>query len=265
MPSSDPLSGVPDAAHGEHGTRQLRHVQVAKIFIPGGYMLIRTLFVVAALPLAATLCFASAPKGPVGPNGITVTPNGLAIATRPSELHFSQAPVVEPGLTKIFDNLSRYPDGVYWCCTSSIVSGPDSEFGSQSWIASPFTPNANLTVSKIVLGLSLVSGKNAVVVTLNSDSGGLPGSELASATVSGLPDFPGCCAVAQAKVNGVPVSAGQQYWVVVKTNHKDSTTLAGWNFNDTEQVILGNAAVNTGFGWQPLQTLALPAFEVLGK
>ena len=227
-------------------------------------MLTKTVFTIAAL-LASTASLAAAPIGPIGPNAVITTPDGLAIATRPSMVHYSQVPVLEPGLTKIFNNLSHYPDGAYWCCTSFIISGPNSDTHSQSWIAAPFTANANLTVSRIVLGLGYVSGKNSVVVTLNSDSGGLPGSELASTTVSNLPVFPSCCVVARAKGQDVSLSTGQQYWVVVKTNNKDSDTLAGWNFNDTEQVIQGSEAVNKGSGWQPLQSLAAPAFQVLGK
>ena len=227
-------------------------------------MLTKTVLAVAAL-LASVASLAAAPKGPIGPNALIITSDGLMIATRPEAARDPQMPVLEPGLTKIFNNLSRYPDGAYWCCTSFIISGPDSETHQQSWIAAPFTANADLTVSRIVLGLGHVSGKNAVVVTLNSDSGGLPGSELASTTVSNLPAFPGCCVVAQAKGQDVLLSAGQQYWVVVKTNNKDSDTLAGWNFNDTEQVIEGSEAINKGFGWQPLQSLAAPAFQVLGK
>jgi hypothetical protein len=228
-------------------------------------MLSRALVAVAALPLAATATLAAAPRGPIGPNAIITTPGGLAIATRPPALHYSQAPIARPGLTKIFDNLSKYPDGVYWCCTSFIISGPDSEFGSQSWIGAPFTPGASLTVTEIVLGLGIDSGKNAVVVTLNDDKDGLPGKELASATASNLPDFPGCCGVTRVKFDGAPVAAGQQYWVVVKTNSKNTNTLAAWNFNDTEQVIEGADAVNDGSGWQPLESLAGPAFRVLGK
>jgi hypothetical protein len=228
-------------------------------------MLSRALIAVAALPLAATATLAAAPKGPIGPNAIITTPDGLAIATKPPTLRYSPVPIATPGLTKIFDNLSKYPDGVYWCCTSYIVSGPNSEFGQQSWIGAPFTPNASLTVSEIVLGLGIDSGKNTVVVTLNGDKDGLPGKELASTTISNLPDFPGCCGVVRAKFDGVPVSAGLQYWVVVKTNSRDTNTLAAWNFNDTEQVIQGAEAVNDGSGWQPLQSFAAPAFEVLGK
>jgi hypothetical protein len=227
-------------------------------------MLERTISALAAL-LVSTGTLAASPKGPIGPNGIIATPDGVAFATSPSTLHYAQPPVATAGLTKIFDNLSHYPDGVYWCCTSFIVSGTKSEFAAQSWIAAPFMPKANLTVSKIVLGLGHVSGKNTVVVTLNSDSGGLPGSELASTAISHLADFPGCCLVAQAKGQGVSVSAGQQYWVVVKTNSSNSDTWAGWFFNDTEQVNLTNVAVNSGSGWEPLPSLGAPAFEVLGK
>jgi|SRR6185437_6727617 len=227
-------------------------------------MISRTLFALAAVSLASTAGLAE-PKGPFGPNGVIAIPGGLAIATKPPALHYSQPPIAESGLTKVFDNLSKYPDGVYWCCTSFIISGPDSQVGAQSWIGAPFTPNTDSTVTKIVLGLGHVSGKNSVDVTLNADSGGLPGSELAATTLTNLPDFPGCCAVMQAKFNGVSVSAGQQYWVIVKTDRKSSNTWAGWAFNDTEQVVLGNEAFNDGSGWQPLQSLTAAAFEVLGK
>jgi hypothetical protein len=227
-------------------------------------MLTKTAFAMTAL-LASMASLAAAPMGPIGPNAVIFTRDGLAIATRPSVVHTPQVPVLEPGLTKIFNNLSRYPDGAYWCCTSLIISGPNSQIGSLSWIAAPFTANADITVSRIVLGLGHVTGKNAVVVTLNSDSGGLPGTELASTTVSNLPAFPSCCVVAQAKGQGVTLSTGQQYWVVVKTNSGDSDTLAGWNFNDTEQVVEGSEAINTGTGWQPLKSLVAPAFQVLGK
>lgn len=227
-------------------------------------MLARIVFAVAAS--LATAAVAGAPKGPVNLHGVIATPGGLAIATRPPTRRMLQIPLRERGLTTIFNNLAnRYPDGVYWCCTSAIISGTASEFGAQSWIAASFTPAATLTVSKIVLGLSVNSGTNTLVVTLNRDDGGLPGSELASTSVSNMPRFPNCCAVAQAKGQGVPVSAGQQYWIVVKTKGRDSNTFGGWNFNDTEQVTPTGVAANDGTGWQPLETLAAPAFQVLGK
>ena len=227
-------------------------------------MLKSSLLTIAAL-LASTAAFAAAPHVLIRPNGVIVTPNRLTIASNPPRPVYSQAPVIERGLTKIFDNLSRYPDGVYWCCTSSLISGPNSEFGSQVWIGAPFTPSANSTVSKIVLGLNYDSGTNAMVVAINKDSSGLPGNELASARVSNLPDFPSCCAVATAKFNDIPLTAGQQYWVVVRTDKKTADTFGGWSFNDTEQVNEVTEAINDGTGWQPLQSLAAAAFEVLGK
>lgn len=227
-------------------------------------MLKSSLLTIAAL-LASTAAFAAAPHVLIRPNGVIVTPNRLTIAPNRPRPVYSQAPVIERGLTKIFDNLSRYPDGVYWCCTSSLISGPNSEFGSQVWIGAPFTPSANSTVSKIVLGLNYDSGTNAMVVAINKDSSGLPGNELASARVSNLPDFPSCCAVATAKFNDIPLTAGQQYWVVVRTDKKTADTFGGWSFNDTEQVNEVTEAINDGTGWQPLQSLAAAAFEVLGK
>lgn len=227
-------------------------------------MPIKFLFAVAAL-LAGTASLTAAPKVVVRPNGVIVTPDRLMIAPNRPVPVYSQAPTAERGLTKIFNNLSKYPDGVYWCCTSSIVSGPNSEFGSQVWIGAAFTPAASVAVSKIVSGLNHDSGTNAMVVAVNSDSGGLPGEELGSANVSGLPDFPSCCAVAQAAFNGISLEGGKQYWVVVRTDKKTADTFGGWAFNDTEQVVPPTLAFNDGTGWQPLQSLAGVGFEVLGK
>ena len=166
-------------------------------------------------------------------------------------------------LASTFSTISAAIRMAFTGAAPALISGPNSEFGSQ--VGAPFTPSANAAVSKIVLGANYDSRTNAMVVAINKDSSGLPGKELASARISGLPDFPSCCAVTHAKFNDVPLTAGQQYWVVVRTDKKTADTFGGWSFNDTEQVNEVTEAINDGTGWQPLQSLAAVAFEVLGK
>jgi hypothetical protein len=61
----------------------------------------------------------------------------------------------------------------------------DSAFSFTSVTASRFT--------ELQIGLGYVSGTNSVIVNLNSDSSGSPGTTLESWTISGLPSYFACC------------------------------------------------------------------------
>jgi len=62
----------------------------------------------------------------------------------------------DPDLVTIFSNLaSKYPKGVYWCCSGYNVMGPNSGVGEQ-WMAAAFTPDADGTVTKIEVGAGVV-------------------------------------------------------------------------------------------------------------
>lgn len=118
----------------------------------------------------------------------------------------------------------------------------------------------------MALGIGYVTGTNGVIASINEDSGGLPGDVLASFRVGGLPVFGSCCVVGMAdKAKGAALNAGEQYWLVVKTNKSESDEWAAWNMNDTEQVNSYAGAVNSGSGWQSTTFLPGPAFAVYGK
>jgi hypothetical protein len=221
----------------------------------------------AVLALAGSGASAAGPKGPVGPNRVFLMPDGMAVATRPSASHLYPRNLA-PGEAPIYDNLAgKYPDGTYYCCVGWVVSGPDVPLFGQTWLAAAFTPANNTSVTRVDLGIGFVSGNtNALVVTLNSDASGAPGTELAKFEIRNMPMFGSCCAVATVKDKaGTALVGGQQYWVVVKTNNKDSDIWANWNSNDTEQINPVPGAYNAGSGWITGNYLVGMAFAVFGK
>jgi hypothetical protein len=58
-----------------------------------------------------------------------------------------------------------------------------------------FTPSGTYTLTQIDVAISLFSGTNSASLTVNSDSGGVPGGVLATWSLSSLPAFGTCCTV----------------------------------------------------------------------
>jgi len=208
----------------------------------------------------------SLPAAAGNQDGITVSKDGQQTTAKPARQFVRSSFEPPSGLVKIYDNGSKYSLGVYWCCNGWTISGTGSQLGFQAAEAMAFTPSANATVTRIGLAISYISGDNEVAVSLNADSGGLPGASLASFTVSNLPDLGGCCTTEIENVSGIAVTAGTQYWVVVQTTTPDSTTWAAWNENDTNQTTQPFAYQNSqqGSGWFPTEGI-LGAFGVAGK
>ena len=169
----------------------------------------------------------------------------------------------DSGETVIYNNLSNYPLGVYWCCSGWTISGPNSIIGATYADGMPFTPAANGTVNKIVVGVGYVTGTNGVTVSLNQDAGGIPGAVIGKFDVTGLPTFGSCCVtVSKSTSGGAKVTAGTQYWVVVQTSTNTTDTWDAWNMNDTNQTTQSFAFFNNG-SWVPTGGV-LGAFAVLG-
>lgn len=182
---------------------------------------------------------------------------------------FTRNDLNDSGLVTIFSNLAaRYPKGEYWCCEGSNVMGPNSGVGEQ-WMAAAFTPRANHTVTRIKVAVGYSQqGKNGVVVSLNDDNHGVPGKALKTWNASGLPRFGTCCAlVVKCDSSGIPVSAGKQYWVVLKTNQSEKDTVDAWNVADADQVDPATVATYPGTKnkWNAYQTTPGLAFAVKGS
>lgn len=171
----------------------------------------------------------------------------------------------DTGLVTIFSSMaSKYPKGVYWCCTGYNVMGPDA---GEQWMGGSFTPSANHTVTRIEVAVGYSQqGTNGVVISLNQDNGGVPGTALKTWNATGLPTFGTCCVVVvKTDKTGIPVSAGQQYWIVLSTNAKETNTVDGWNVSDADQVDQANMASYSNNTWHVFQTAPGLAFAVKGK
>jgi hypothetical protein len=170
----------------------------------------------------------------------------------------------DAGLKTIYSNLGSktdtYDDSGGW-----IVSGPASGDG-QEWVAMPFTPKANATVTQIQIAVQHnpargnAEGFNLV---LAADSAGLPGKSLHSWDRKTVPQFGTCCQLDTVKyAKGIKVKKGKQYWVVAQTDSKSTDTWDAWDFTWNEST--GNQALNKGSGWQVVSE-TLNAFAVQGK
>jgi hypothetical protein len=201
-------------------------------------------------------------------HGISLTQDGrFSIATHGVPSHFTPWHEPDTTLSVIAGNLSKYPDGVYFCCYGFTVSGPDSFLGAAYWVAVPFTPTANATVNELEASVGWgQNGTEGVTLSLNSDNNGLPGTALFSRNVTTLGDFGDCCTVAAAKdATGVAVTAGTQYWVVASTSTSTDSTYDAWAFNSTNMTYSTYAAYSSTSGTWSTGSFVLPGFQVLGS
>lgn len=207
--------------------------------------------------------------------GITLTRDGrTAIATKaPSEV--TPAQVKSPKVTTIAGNLSDYPYGVFFCCYGNTIAGISSALGFEVWVAIPFTPSANMTVTELEASVGYIESTDTnFLLSVFSDSSGLPDKPIKSFATSATTVFGACCTLATAKSKtGVAVKKGTQYWLVVSTNDKKHPTFFGaWAFNSTDMrthpiayycKTTGNQCGSNNGKWYAGDNL-LPGYAVLG-
>lgn len=193
----------------------------------------------------------------------TVTINGgrNAIFVGPPVYTSSVAKALPAGVVTIYSNLGK-GSNVYNAISGVGILGPDvpGQPLPQS-VGTAFTPSQNHIVQAVQVGATYVQGTNGVTISLNQDSNGVPGKQLAAKTFTNLPAFGTCCTLLTGKGNGgIPVKANTQYWVVVRPIAND--TYCVWN--DNYQGIQGTWANNTGQGWHSSYQV-LESMGVYGK
>jgi hypothetical protein len=180
-------------------------------------------------------------------------PSQTAAAARPSA-----------GLVTIYSNLGT-GSNVYNAIAGTGVLGRNVPGQPRpEWLANGFTPTADHTVKEIQVGVTYVSGANEVVLSLNEDAGGVPGTVLHTWHFANLPTFGTCCTLQTAKVRaGIPITKGKLYWVVLRTSATGQDTWDVWNnnFNDLQ----GPFSNNTGQGWSQQSVQELGGFGVFGQ
>jgi len=231
----------------------------------------KTLLTLTVLALASLTAFAASK------DGIIVSKDGRMVITTKPTAAATRSDASEPGLVKIFDNLSSYAKATYWCCSGYTIAGPSAISGfPEFWTAAAFTPSANHTVTKVKVAVGFIEGTNGLVLSLYTDASGVPGTAIKSWNISGLPNFGSCCVVeSRSDAAGIAVTGGTQYWIVLKTNKKDATTFAAWNVNDTDEIDSTTFAqycsddqggsCGTNDAWTAFSTTQGLAFAVLGS
>jgi len=206
--------------------------------------------------------------------GVVVSKDGRTTIATKRTPSVTRTEPNDPSLVTIYDNIATaYPKGSYWCCEGYTIMGPANLLGfPEYWQAGAFTPSANHTVTKVEVAVGFVEGTNGLVLGLYNDAGGVPGKAIKTWALSGLPTFGSCCTVeARTDSVGIPVTAGTQYWIVLKASAKETTTWAVFNVNDTDQVdpqvtaVYCSGLCSPNNKWVASHTTPGPAFAVLGK
>jgi hypothetical protein len=186
--------------------------------------------IVLALAVATLTVGSSFAFGAQGPFELTPSvraPNAMS-------LHLTPPPPPPGGTVTIFDNINRkQPQNEYSCCYVFGVIGPNNGIASHMLFdAMGFTPASNLKVVEIDVAASYGIGTNEISIALYNDKGGVPGTALKVWSVTNLPPQNTCCALTVLTApGGIPVTAGQRYWVVMRTDHTSLDTGMFWNTN----------------------------------
>jgi hypothetical protein len=223
-------------------------------------MIFRILAIAIGAALVGTFAFAHP--------GIIMSRHGEVTSFPRGSGLYAAPPKHDPGTTVIFSNVAtKYPLGLYFCCSGATVSGPTSTLGFQSWPAMQFTPAADASVTEIDAAVEWIEGTDAIDIDLYADSGGLPGTLLKSFKATNLEGNAGCCAFAVGKDNqGIAITGGTPYWIAITSDANGTDTFANWMFNSSDQLDSLPSAVNKGAGWVT-NGRAVPAtsFAVYGK
>lgn len=222
-------------------------------------------------PLIVTAFAIIAGAAAAGDNPAPITVQGphakmTVLTTAPVQAP-SRASESGKGAVTIFSSLaSKYPNGVYWCCTGYNVMGSNSGVGVQ-WMGGAFTPDSNHTLTRVEVAVGYSGqGPNAVVISVNEDKGGVPGKALKKWNVSGLPAFGTCCTtVLRTDKAGIALTGGQQYWIVASLSSGETDTVDGWNVSDADQIDQVTTASWDGTTWHVFPAAPGLAFAVEGS
>jgi len=158
------------------------------------------------------------------------------------------------GIKIIFSNLGPSPTDEYNDSYGYDILGVSNGLGaSEQWIAIPFTPAANATVTALAGAIGWMSGTKDVVLNLYSDNGGVPGAVLASGESSNIPDFDTCCQLVEVRVTATSITKGTQYWVGASADDVNAPDFEGVFMSSNEATTAADEAQSGWFsfgnGW----------------
>jgi hypothetical protein len=230
--------------------------------------------IVLALSCLALFAVASLSLRAAGKTQFAFSPDGKTVWATNPQSRVTPAPQFDAGLKMIAGNFSRYPFATYFSIWGNTIAQGGANFPFQTWVAVAFTPTADATVTKIATSAGRQGGGvSGFEIGLYNDAGGIPGAPIKTVHVAKLPHYGECCDLSVASVpEGIPVTAGTQYWVVVSTTENDPDIYA-WAYNSSDmrahlaaswcQGSSTYCGSNSG-KWVPFQYVQL-GFAVLGN
>lgn len=226
------------------------------------------IFCLAVLLLASLALLAS------NRTGIVLSQDGRQMIATQAPSHVTPAIEDDAKLVTISGNLSTYEYATFFCCLGYTIAGPDSKLGFTSWVAVPFTPSKDMNVKKVEVAVGYYTASVPLTLSVNEDSGGLPGNAITSWNVKIPYPYGDCCTLVSASSKtGIPVTSGTQYWLVVGTGSENTSFFGGWADSSTDMrahpfagycKTTGNQCGNNNGKWAAADTI-LPAYAVLGQ
>jgi hypothetical protein len=224
----------------------------------------KTILLLTTALVASGAAATAAPIFPAHlPNGVQLSREAdgqlVARSNAPVGQAAFQDPFVTPsGISNLWSKEKAAPFIPYFGTVVGCFSFNDTCYSD----GIAFTPSSSATSKSVTLGL-MAEAPSAytynVDVSIYSDAGGIPGSALATTTVSAPTVFGTCCSPVTAKLK-VQLSAGTQYWVVAAPH--SSTDLVAWGFEDEEFTTTPTSAQNYGSGWNVFNTYEAPGYLV---
>ena len=182
----------------------------------------------------------------------------LTVAPPTSQGAHDAAAPVRSDLQTIYSTFG--PDSPAW----DAWIGWSLQTDSQTAAAMAFTPQADFNVHEIRLALTNIEGSEKSTVTLHADANGIPGQLLAKFKLMTMPEFGKCCATrAVSSEEGIPISAGQTYWVAAHVPRIWGMADSAWNWT-TLEILEHPMAVRRDGAWHATNDWA-SAFAVYGK
>ena len=172
------------------------------------------------------------------------------------------------------------PGNQYGCCNGWTVSGTGT-VGVAFTAANLFTVggSGNFSVDQIDLGVGWVVPPKTFYASIWTDSGGLPGAQVANAlwspltTITNFGQCPPTCPgsydgggfVTISGISGVTLTGGQSYFMILGAVNQNDASWNAWNLNSQGVNGLDLYSTDGGTSWNSNGTgNALGAFDVLG-
>ena len=175
---------------------------------------------------------------------LAASPNPYSFSQNKRNVTANQAPSFatssnhDTTLKTIAGNLSTYQYGVYFCCFGNTIAAGPPNFPFQTWVAIPFTPTADASVTRVEASVGTFGGSDAGAfrMQLLADNNDSPGNPIKTFPVATEPTYGTCCTldVGNHKA-GIPVKKGTQYWLAVTTSSTQTSFAGGWAFNSTDR------------------------------